>query len=38
MHGVQSNRFGDVSLLGESILESEKPDDYNWKFEDVADL
>ena len=30
--------FGSVSLLGASILESETPDDYNWQFEDVADL
>ena len=36
--GNQPHRFGNVSLLGESILESEKPDDYNWAFEDVADL
>lgn len=35
---IQSNRFGDVSLLGESILENDKADDYNWKFEDVVDL
>ncbi len=36
--GSQPHRFGNVSLLGESILENEKPDDYNWAFEDVADL
>ena len=32
------SRFGNVSLLGESILENEKPEDYNWNFEDVVDL
>jgi len=31
-------RFGNMSLLGESILENEKPEDYNWKFLDVADM
>ena len=34
----EPNRFGSVSLLGASILESETPEDYNWQFEDVADL
>ena len=32
------HRFGSVSLLGESILENEKIEDYNWSFEQVADL
>ena len=34
----QSSRFGNVSLLGESILENHDPTEYNWAFEDVADL
>lgn len=34
----QVHRFGNVSLLGESILQNETPDDYNWEFEDVADF
>lgn len=33
-----THRFGSNSQLGDSVLESEKPDEYNWKFEDVADL
>lgn len=36
--GAENHRFGNVSLLGNSILENETPDDYNWEFEDVADL
>lgn len=31
-------RFGSVSLISESILDSEKPEDYNWEFEAVVDL
>ena len=34
--GSQPHRFGDVSFLGESILEHDKPDEYNWVFEDVT--
>lgn len=34
----EPHRFGSVSLLGESILENEKVENYNWSFEDVADL
>ena len=34
----QGSRFGNVSLLGESILEANDPTEYNWAFEDVADL
>lgn len=34
----QPNRFGNVSLLNESILENDKPEDYNWAFEDLVDL
>mmetsp|Transcript_28432 Transcript_28432/g.37923 ORF Transcript_28432/g.37923 Transcript_28432/m.37923 type:complete len:89 (+) Transcript_28432:2002-2268(+) len=33
-----SSRFGSVSFLGESILENEKMENYNWAFEDVASI
>jgi len=35
---LEPHRFGNVSLLGESILENEKIEDYNWNFEDIVDL
>lgn len=35
---MEPHRFGNVSLLGESILENEKIEDYNWNFEDIVDL
>ncbi len=35
---LEASRFGNVSLLGESILETNKMEDYNWNFEDIVDL
>lgn len=35
---AEESRFGNTSLLGNSILENDTPEDYNWEFEDVADL
>jgi len=34
----EAHRFGSSSLLGDSVLESQIGEDYNWEFEDVADL